>query len=264
MKKVIMCAAVAALVPVFQSASATTVQVSIENVAPDGGVFITPVWVAFHDGNFDIYDRDEPASAELERLAEDGNTGPISDAFAGSGIDDTLVGAGEIGPGETVSTVFDIDASTANRYFSYASMVLPSSDYFIANGDPLAHDLGGLDGAPAGTEIMFDIGMAVLDAGTEVNDFNTSAGNGIFGLPPGQGGPNQGADEGGVITEVTDPFDDFANSPSGLNDALIFTEYPNGIAKVTISVVSVPESSSTLALLGLALMSVEIVRRKKS
>ena len=250
----------------LQSVSATTVEISIENLAPDGGVFLTPVWVGFHDGGFDIYDNGDPASPELERIAEDGNTGPISAAFAGSGVDGT-VGGGPIAPGTTVSATFDIDAMTANRYFSYASMILPSSDYFIANGDPFAHDLSALDGAPAGTQIMFDIGRAVLDAGTEINDFDTSAANGLFGIPGGQTGPNQGADEGGVVSIVDNPYSDFANIPPDFkvdHEALFFTEYPNGIAKVTVSVVSVPESGSTLALLSLAMVSIGIARKKKS
>ena len=49
---------------------------------------------------------------------------------------------------------------------------------------------------------------SAYDAGTEINDFATSAGNGLFpGLGGGQMGPNQGADENGVVTTVSgDPY----------------------------------------------------------
>lgn len=35
----------------------TQVIVNIENLAPQQGTFLTPVWVGFHNGNFDIYDQ---------------------------------------------------------------------------------------------------------------------------------------------------------------------------------------------------------------
>ena len=40
-----------------QTAIAQTVDVvvTIENVAPDGGVAITPIWSGFHSGSFDSY-----------------------------------------------------------------------------------------------------------------------------------------------------------------------------------------------------------------
>ena len=57
-------------------ASAAMIKVTIENLAPAGGNFLTPVWVGFQDGSFDLYDLSSPAGSDLERLAEDGNAGP--------------------------------------------------------------------------------------------------------------------------------------------------------------------------------------------
>ncbi|MEA5552563.1 spondin domain-containing protein [Anabaena cylindrica UHCC 0172] len=48
-------------------------------------VVVTPLWVGFHDGNFDIFNLNESASSSLERLAEDGDTAPISNLFSSSG-----------------------------------------------------------------------------------------------------------------------------------------------------------------------------------
>lgn len=79
------------VVPVFHAA-AVQVRVTVENLSPTGGTLLTPVWVGFHDGTFDLYDRGGVASPALERLAEDGNTAPLSAAFAaglsGRGRDD--------------------------------------------------------------------------------------------------------------------------------------------------------------------------------
>ena len=66
-------------------AQAAEVQVTIENLAPATGNFLTPFWVGFHDGTFDLYDVGAAASAELERVAEDGNTAPLADGFLASG-----------------------------------------------------------------------------------------------------------------------------------------------------------------------------------
>ena len=46
----------------------TSVTVTIENLAPPNGGFLTPVWVGFHDGGFDLYDRGAATSPELERV----------------------------------------------------------------------------------------------------------------------------------------------------------------------------------------------------
>ena len=72
-------------------------------MAPENGVWMTPVWVGIHDGNFDIYDRDEPASEALEQIAEDGAVGPLSTDFLatdGAVWDGTVIGMidGNAGP----------------------------------------------------------------------------------------------------------------------------------------------------------------------
>ena len=244
------------------SANATPVKlkVMVTNNAPTQGVSLTPVWIGFHDGSFDSYNGGEASSSALEALAEDGNTVPISADFSAiSGGAQGVVFGNEpplIMPGKSGQAMLTVDNGGSNRYFSYASMVLASSDYFVANGDPLKHDISSLlDGSV--NEISFLIGLPgeVNDAGTEVNDFNTSAGNGLFDdLPAGQTAPGEGVDENGVVTIVENPYAEFLNVPEGFDlSALDFNQYPNGIAKVTISAVPVP-AALPLAVSGFSLL----------
>ncbi|EAZ89548.1 spondin domain-containing protein [Crocosphaera chwakensis] len=277
------------------TAEALTLKVEIENLGPDGGVALTPVWVGFHDGSFDSYNGGLSSQRGLEQIAEDGNPMTISEDFLDnltyiddngtpsdssddiSGIFSTnqvgtrvdgSIGGSPIAPGTSAMNLFEVTPDDSNRYFSYVSMVLPSSDYYVANGNPLAHSLTTLFTGEE-TSISFEIGLpgTVDDAGTEINDFETSAGNGLFGIPGGQTGGNQGADENGVNTTVSDPFANFLNRPANFDidfANLDFNNedlYPNGIARVTISAVpenpgqeieSVPESSTTVGLMAIA------------
>ena len=270
------------------SVSAAQVEVTVTNIGPNNGVAITPLWVGFHDGSFDSYNGGLSTQEGLERLAEDGNTSAISaDFLAGrtyvqDGVSGVFEGAQTtdrvdgtlasmpIAPGASASEVFDIAIDGTNRFFSYASMILPSNDYFIANGNPEARDLQELYNAAPGTQITFFIGGTVNDAGTEVNDFSTSAGNALFpqlGLGDGQGGPDIGADEDDVVRNVVGiPFGGFLNSPSNLDTNAAAAQidfnrgdlYPNGIAQITFTVVPEPNS---LALLGLG--SLALIRRRR-
>lgn len=257
-------------------AAIVNVNVRIENLAPTGGVAITPVWAGFHSGNFDSYNSGAAAGrvvTGLERLAEDGNTAVISSDFLGgftyvdaaglnsriaatgstAGRVDQTIGGAPIQAGESVNGMFALDDGGANNFFSYASMVLPSNDYFLGNGDPNAFDLTAL--LAGGGPVTFLIGTptTINDAGTEAQDFATSAGNPLFGLPTGQTGPNQGADDpSAFVRNVTgDPYAGFANIPGGadltplnFNNSALYSS--GGIARITIS--AVPEPSGLAAL----------------
>lgn len=234
------------------------VRVTIKNEAPALGTFQTPVWVGFHDGTFDIYDTGVAASAELEALAEDGANGPIVAAFgaaAGTSQDTAMAGFdGPIAPGESISTTFRVDPlNSDSRYFSYASMVLPSNDAFVANGDPMAHEMFDAGGAFVATGFTV-AGTDVLDAGTEVND-EIPANTAFFG----QMAPNTGVDEmgtvgnhvgflvptsGGILDDPMFTGADFERTP--LYSMLTFSfeevaiESPTGSAFVTVDELAAP------------------------
>ena len=181
------------------------VRVTVRNRAPTLGTHQSPLWVAFHDGNFDVYDLGAPAVAHfpltnaLERLAEDGNTERLTQSFEAlpyGSIQGVLAGQfspSSIRPGEIVSRSFRLDpASRTSRYLSYASMILPSNDAFVANADPFAHEVFA-NGNFVGASFRVD-GTEVLDAGTEVND-EVPEHTAFFG----QVTPDTGVVEGGVV-----------------------------------------------------------------
>jgi sugar lactone lactonase YvrE len=201
---------------------ALTVTVSVENLSPDNGTFLTPLWFGFHNGSFDTYDRGRPVSPGLESLAEDGATDLISQEFdlAGFGtVQGTILGPdgtpGPIDPGETATFTVQLDPTDPNsRFFNYASMIIPSNDFFIANGNEQAHPILDEDGNFIGADFIV-FGTNVLDAGSEVND-EIPANTAFFG----QMAPNTGVTENGVV-QLAEGFipdgpilssDDFSNA----------------------------------------------------
>jgi hypothetical protein len=265
------------------------VRVTVTSNAPTGGIALTPLWAGFHDGSFDSYNGGLTAQTGIERIAEDGNASVLSADFLDGytyvdngtssrlltgqtsgrvdGVIGSVTGPPPISPGESATMLFDLDASQ-NNYFSYASMVLPSNDFIVFNGNPTAHSVDSLFNG--GGPISFDIGLAgtIDDVGTEVNDFATSAANSLFGLPGGQTGPNQGADELGVITNVTasNPFEGFLNTPDQDLSLFNFNDtnlYGNGVATVTIEAVQAVPEPSTAALLSLGLVGMFARRRRQ-
>lgn len=250
--------ALATVAAVSTDALAVTLKVTIESLAPIEGTFLTPTWVGFHDGTFDLYDRDVSLDGfgGMEELVEDGDNGPLSARFASeqaSGVDGTIFGSDilPIAPGDVTSALFDVDPS--NQYFSYAAMVLPSNDAFIANGNPLAFEIFDDMGNFVGTDFIV-AGSQVLDGGTEVNDeaeFSTAF--------LGQTVPNSGTPEGGVVTE----------HPGFIDGGRILAAFPNGdftadgyqVARITVE--KVPEPATVMGLLALGGSMLAMGRRRK-
>ncbi len=194
-------------------ANSTPVRVSVKNTASEGGTFFTPVWVGFHDGEFDIYDRDAAASVGLERFAEDGDFAELRSDFSGFNGQDSVIlnpagfaGAPVFDPGLVSSEVFNLNPDT-DQYFSYGSMLLPSNDAFFANGNPQAHQLFNDDGDFAGPVSIKVYGSDILDAGTEANTESDAA---FFN----QSAPNTGETTNDVVT-VHPGFNGSVGNPDG-------------------------------------------------
>ena len=187
-------------------AAPVDVIVTVENLAPAGGTWLSAGWVGFHDGGFDWWDEGAPAPEALEPLAELADPSVIAsrlEAAQPDGLQGRVFGArppfDDLAPGDAAQARFTVDPE-AGRYMSYAWMFLPSNDAFQANDDPLAIDLFGEDGSFDPTEVVLT-GADVFDAGTEVNDEapDTTALLGFFeGVPMRTPLIDGGEDEGGV------------------------------------------------------------------
>ncbi len=231
------------------AATAATLKVTIENIAPETGVVVTPLWVGFHNGSFDIFNLGEAAATDVEALAEEGNTTPIASTFLASGtgqVQGTLLGPGisptsppVIPPGAIATKTFEIDGTLASsRYFSYGAMVVPSNDAFIANENPLAFKIFDDTGKFIATDFIVT-GNQIWDAGTEVNDEipqNTAL--------LGQTVPNTGVTENGLVTQ----------HPGFIRGGNILSAFPNadfttpGYQVAHIRVEQVPEPANTAGL----------------
>ena len=169
------------------AASAATLKVEITNNQASGGLSLTPLFTAFHDGSFDTFDPGGQASDYVELLAEEGDPSGALGAAAAAGATAGVAaapggfpGAPVIEPGETAELRITVDPSSG-RYLSFLSMVIPSNDLFIGNSNPFAYEI--FDAAGVFTNLA-DIVLTtanVYDAGTEVNDnlgaaFNTGGG----------------------------------------------------------------------------------------
>lgn len=226
--------------------NAALITVIVENLAPPNGNLLTPAWVGFHNGSFDLYDIGVAATPGLERIAEDGNTGPLSGEFLGSGfgtVDGVIAPGGPFAPGASAMMNFNIDGSLpANRYLSYASMFIPSNDAFIGNGNPTAHEIFDAGGNFLGADFIV-LGTSVRDAGTEVNDeipANTAA--------LAQAAPDTGVVEGGTV-QVHGGFIPGGNILTAI-PAGDFTQLGYQVARIRV----IPEPS-TLLLLGIGLLA---------
>lgn len=244
------------------AATAAQIKVTVENIAPENGLFISRLWAGFHDGSFDSFNLGEAAPEYIERLAEDAiiePTGPfentISTAFTESGagtVQGIILGPTgdfkDFFPGDSASQTFTLDPSNASsRYFSYGAMGLPSNDAFIANENPQAIEIFDENGNFLGADFVVT-GNGVWNAGTEVNDEipeNTAA--------LAQAAPNTGVDENGVVT----------SHPGFIPDGNILAAFPNAdftqpgyeIARIKVEevedVATVPEPGNTVGLFAL-------------
>ena len=179
--KGLLAAAAASSFLALVSAQASQVMVTVQNVSNTGGLSLSPLFVGFHNGTYDIFNAGGTASSSLESLAELGNAGGLMSDLSSTDPTATMGliaapanGLAQIEPGETAAMVFNVNG-TLNKYFSFGAMVVPSNDAFTANDDPMGFKLFGAAGNFLGTKTIWLTGNDVWDAGTEVNGLFGSA-----------------------------------------------------------------------------------------
>lgn len=169
------------------AASAATIEITVTNNQPRGGLYLTPLLSIFHDGTFDSFDAGSRASAGVQLLAEEGfASGVISEVNAANPNHATAVianpagfgGAPVLDPGEVTTITVDLDTSS-QRFFSFLSMVIPSNDTFIGNDNAMAYELFDDLGNFVFNDTIRVYADEAWDAGTEADD-----GNGAAFAPP--------------------------------------------------------------------------------
>lgn len=123
------------------------------------GTSFTPILVASHGGDADLFALGGEPSDSLAMLAESGDTGPWqADLMAAGKLYDTASTGGLLEPGQSVTV--SVTASRRYRHISLAGMLLPTNDGFVA-----VQDVRAPRGRHAVT--LFSPGY---DAGSEAND----------------------------------------------------------------------------------------------
>ena len=237
-------------------AAAVTLEVTVTNNQAADGVFLTPLYVGFHDGSFDAFDVGSTASAGVERLAEEGDPSlvaaerTVAAPTSQGGVITGPAGFGSVAgqppvldAGETATLRITVDAS--NRYLTFLSMIIPSNDAFIGNDNPFAYEIFDAAGAFTGiSPIEVTLGD-IWDAGTEVNNGIGAAFNAAGGV---------GTDQNGTISLLGDPSALFGqNTAAGTT---IGSVLGNSVATISVAAVPLPAGlplmATALGLFGLA------------
>lgn len=165
--------AAAALVAASTASAQVQLRVTVQNMAPANSIAYAPLRVGFHSGVYDSFNTGMAASNAIISIAEGGSGSAWFPAFAAADPTATLgtvvpSPAGPLLPGASASAVFNIDPSI-NRYFSFASMVVPSNDHFIGNDDPMQYMILDTQGHLLINSIS-QFGRDIWNAGSEATD----------------------------------------------------------------------------------------------
>jgi hypothetical protein len=165
------------------------VEVTVTNVTRDQQ--FTPILVASHQAGVRLFELGEPASPELQIVAEEGNVAPLTAALLAlpSVLDVTDSGA-LLDPG--ASATITVRVRGTFNHISLAAMLIPTNDGFFA-----------LNGArmPSGRNQALVLTSVAYDAGSERNDELCASIPGPSFVEcggPGGGGQPAGGEEGYV------------------------------------------------------------------
>ncbi|MEO1247968.1 MAG: spondin domain-containing protein [Pseudomonadota bacterium] len=178
MKSVLAAALLAAALTAAPPLHAADFNVRIVNLS--NGIWYTPFLVAAHPEGTSLFQVGEPASAELQAMAEGGDIAGLVTALEGLGATIAANPAGGLLP-PAMSTNVDLNTDgTTNTQLSVVAMLLPTNDAFA-----------GLNAVSIPTEPgTYVYELPAYDAGTEANDeiLNGGGAPGVPGMPADPGG----------------------------------------------------------------------------
>jgi hypothetical protein len=173
MKRTLCAAMLAASIVAAPAANAVDLDVQITNLT--NSIYFTPFLVAAHPTGNNLFVTGQPASANLQAMAEGGDTsGLIADV---TGLGATMVdnpAMGLLAPATSTSFSMNTDG-TSNDRLTIVAMLLPTNDAFAG--------LNAIEIPTAAGTYTFDV--PAYDAGTEANDELLTGGGmpGAAGMP---------------------------------------------------------------------------------
>ncbi len=173
--------AVLGVLPDVGRGQTVQLRITVENLAPANSIGLAPFRFGFGNGTFDSFDNNQPAfllgapsiaEAPIVTIAEGGSGSTWFPAFQaaepnanlGSLLGPTIP---PILPGQSSSAVFAINS--ANRFFTFGTMVVPSNDHFLGNANPTAFEVLDTNGNLLLTSITEDASR-IWDAGSETEN----------------------------------------------------------------------------------------------
>lgn len=178
MKKSLSAALLAVSFVAAPAANAVDFDVQITNLS--NSIYFTPLLVAAHPAGNNLFTVGQPASANLQAMAEGGDTsGLLADVTALGATNVDNPAAGLLNPATSVSFNMNTDG-TSNDRLSIVAMLLPTNDGFAG--------LNAVEIPTATGTYTFDV--PAYDAGTEANDELITGGGapGVAGIPADPGG----------------------------------------------------------------------------
>lgn len=227
------------------------VTATVTNLAPTNSISFAPLHVGFHSGLFDSFNIGQVAGAGIISVAEGGSGTQWQADFAAA---DPTATRGTIGglltPGASASLTFDVNAGL-NPFFSFATMVVPSNDFFLGNDSPLK-----LFDASGNLLIntIFQTTNQIWDAGSELFDPAAAAfvGNNDLRTP-----------QGSVVAFNFAELDGFNGLTTGAGYVFNSQLKSNqNVYRIDFVSATVPEPDSA-ALLGASLLTLGWLARRK-